>query len=193
MYQIMENIEPTNHIDCSNGIVRICDNLTVTTEDIECPICFDTIYNDEAKLLLDCCRKITHLKCIMTWYSTHPKNKLCFMCNQTNNFCKDLVYSVSEEYQTNINHNSDAIVIPVGNVNASSIIVPSRRDWQINIRGSPNRGNRTRNIRHPEATAIYNQPNYVDNFDTNTCSACIICIIFIIFGTLISVTIAHNF
>ena len=66
---------------------------------IECPICFENINADDALLILDCCHKKVHIECILEWYSKYPNNKTCFMCNQTNNFCKDLVYE-GENYET---------------------------------------------------------------------------------------------
>ena len=67
-------------------------NINMNTR-TECPICFDTIVLDDPILILDCCSKIVHLSCILEWYSNRPNNKLCFMCNQSNNFCKDLIYN----------------------------------------------------------------------------------------------------
>ena len=57
--------------------------------DIECPICFEDLTNDD--FLIDCCKKYIHTDCITKWYITHPNNKRCFICNQENNFCKNFI------------------------------------------------------------------------------------------------------
>ena len=65
---------------------NINSNLISVTEDNECPICFEHMVIDDPILILECCNKKTHIKCIMEWYSKHRNNK-CFICNQTNKFC----------------------------------------------------------------------------------------------------------
>ena len=67
----------------------------------ECPICLEDITVKDPILILDCCSKTVHLSCILEWYSNHPNNKLCFMCNQSNNFCKDLIYEYISETNSN--------------------------------------------------------------------------------------------
>ena len=56
---------------------------------LECPICLTEINQNSPILIIDCCHKKIHLACITEWYSKYPDNKTCFMCNQSNSFCKD--------------------------------------------------------------------------------------------------------
>ena len=58
----------------------------------ECPICFENIEENDPHLILDCCSKTIHIKCMVDWYTKHPNNKSCFICNQSNSFCKDFIY-----------------------------------------------------------------------------------------------------
>jgi hypothetical protein len=86
---------------------------------IECVICLENIVDDDPMLILECCRKKVHLKCVIDWYTKYPNNKTCFICNQNNNFCKDFVYSNSNSI-SNSNSNS------ISNSNSNShIIVPN--------------------------------------------------------------------
>lgn len=85
---------------------------------IECVICLENILDDDPMLILDCCRKKVHLKCIIDWYSKYPNNKTCFICSQSNNFCKDLVYSDISNSNTDI---PTTIRINTQNIESSSI------------------------------------------------------------------------
>ena len=76
-------------------------SMTALNDVIECPICLENISQAAPLLILDCCSKTVHLECIIDWYSKHPKNKNCFMCNQPNTFCRDLVYTEDDEQHTN--------------------------------------------------------------------------------------------
>ncbi len=78
---------------------------------IECPICFENINSTDALLILDCCQKKVHLQCIVSWYTKYPDNKFCFMCNQTNNFCKDLVCNSDRSETISENTNTDNSII----------------------------------------------------------------------------------
>lgn len=94
---MMEDIDTTvgTQTDCSNISNSEIDNndtsITISETD-ECPICFEAVISTDAIIIIDCCKQKIHLQCIIKWYETHPENKTCFMCNQTNNFCKDIVY-----------------------------------------------------------------------------------------------------
>ena len=83
---------------------------------MECPICFDNINLGDALLILDCCGKKVHIKCIVDWYTKYPNNRTCFICNQTNNFCKDLVY---DSRSSEINNENSSVNNSVDN---SSVI-----------------------------------------------------------------------
>ena len=134
----MTDIETTisTQTDCSNISCTdiVINKKIILDETIECPICFENINSDDPILILDCCRKKIHLPCILKWYATHPNNKVCFMCNQGNNFCKDLVYyeEVSDEETT---EHVYPINITINNLSPNrnrtrrqDIIIPTRRD-----------------------------------------------------------------
>ena len=53
----------------------------------ECPICFNSIEDNDAYLLLSCCNKRVHITCLDRWYNNGNKNKLCFLCTKN---CKDI-------------------------------------------------------------------------------------------------------
>ena len=68
----------------------------------ECPICLETMENNQGVLIPECCNTKVHLHCLTNWYTANPNNKFCFMCNQSNSFCKDFVYSFDiQEYNNN--------------------------------------------------------------------------------------------
>lgn len=84
----------------------------------ECPICFDNINDSDPILILDCCLKKVHLSCIMEWYSNRPENKTCFMCNQSNLFCRDLI--IDEEItdtSSETTHVDNSTIIQLDNTN----------------------------------------------------------------------------
>ena len=57
----------------------------------ECPICFFSMNEEDGILDMECCNKKIHIKCIVEWYSHHMNQKNCFICNQNNKFCQDLI------------------------------------------------------------------------------------------------------
>jgi len=63
---------------------------------IECPICLNDINNNEGIIILECCNNPVHLKCIIKWYEKNNRNKVCFICQQVNNFSKDINLNQSE-------------------------------------------------------------------------------------------------
>jgi hypothetical protein len=75
--------------------------------DIECPICFYNIEENDGILIMDCCKYKVHLTCLVDWYTKHPENNVCFMCNQINQFCIDLV--LMNQIETNISDESNIL------------------------------------------------------------------------------------
>jgi len=59
-------------------------------DDIECPICLNDINNNEGIIIPECCNNPVHLKCIMDWYEKNSTNNICFICQQVNQFSKDI-------------------------------------------------------------------------------------------------------
>ena len=57
----------------------------------ECPICLIEINPGDAILQPDCCNNATHLQCIINWYSINPSKNVCFICQQENEFSKNIV------------------------------------------------------------------------------------------------------
>jgi hypothetical protein len=57
---------------------------------IECPICLNDINNNEGIIISECCNNQVHLKCIMDWYKKNDKTNVCFICQQVNQFSKDI-------------------------------------------------------------------------------------------------------
>jgi hypothetical protein len=113
-----------NEINLDNNIDNIIDNIVDNSKVklsqlIECPICLENINDYHPLLILDCCSKQVHLPCILGWYSKRPTNKLCFMCNQSNNFCKDLVYdSIGSEptNESSYTNNSTSILVEIPDI-----------------------------------------------------------------------------
>ena len=111
MYHIMTNeelIETTiinnsvNSVNNNTYIIEIpIDNNDKNNEIEECLVCFNNINTTDGILILDCCNKKLHLTCIIDWYTNHPEKKTCFICNQSNNFCKDLVDNQSPASNSN--------------------------------------------------------------------------------------------
>lgn len=62
------------------------------TELIECPICLNEIENDEGILIPECCKNPVHLQCLMNWYENNTNTNVCFICQQENEFSKDIHY-----------------------------------------------------------------------------------------------------
>ena len=83
------------------------DNITVIaiTESLECPICLSNIVENDPYYIMTCCNNKFHLQCLLNWYSRHSKQTTCFMCNQTNNFCNNLIY-IDDEILISESNNS---------------------------------------------------------------------------------------
>ena len=99
MYHIMIDEPPDESIVTYNMcIIELTNDTNITKihdEKIECPICFENIEDIEGILIMDCCKKIIHLTCLVHWYTACPRNLVCIMCNQNNIFCDNLVYNES--------------------------------------------------------------------------------------------------
>jgi hypothetical protein len=65
--------------------------------DKECPICLDEINIEEGFIIPDCCNNPVHLKCIIDWYEKNNNSNVCFICQQVNNFSKDIHLNVLEK------------------------------------------------------------------------------------------------
>lgn len=91
---------------------------------LECYICLDTISNDinSNTYILECCKNQVHLDCLQKWYSNNKSNPNCFICNQYNQFCNDLIEPVIDNSYTLININN------VNTLQISNIIHPRRQD-----------------------------------------------------------------
>ena len=99
--QIIDNITDVRSTAKINIIEKnypISKDASSSNDNIECPICLENIIFTDPVLILDCCSKTVHLTCIIGWYSKHQTNKTCIMCNQSNNFCQDLVYNENQSY-----------------------------------------------------------------------------------------------
>ena len=139
MYHIMRD-EITNEV--LDNVIQIETNTDITiftpnytnkasssVNDIECLICLEIIISTEPLLILDCCSKTVHLACIIDWYSKHPTNKTCFICNQSNTFCRDLVYTEDEE----TDNNYPELVNPDRIIEVSNTDLVTMRDNELNI------------------------------------------------------------
>ena len=69
--------------------------------DNECPICLEEIEIDSGLIIMECCNKKLHLTCLINWYISNPTKQNCFICNQSNKFCNDLVrFGINQENNT---------------------------------------------------------------------------------------------
>ena len=91
---------------------------------LECYICLDPISNDinSNTYILECCKNQVHLDCLQKWYSNNKSNPNCFICNQYNQFCNDLIEPVIDNSYTLININN------TNTIQISNIIHPRRQD-----------------------------------------------------------------
>lgn len=98
MYHIMINELPDESIIICNPIDNICiielntiNETEIPVDKLECPICFEIIEDNDGILIMECCNKKIHLKCLINWYTNHSNNLICIMCNQNNSFCNNLI------------------------------------------------------------------------------------------------------
>ena len=56
---------------------------------IECPICLDEIDIELSNFIqLECCKKISHIKCLEIWIKHSKTPGFCYYCQQNNNYFK---------------------------------------------------------------------------------------------------------
>lgn len=84
---------------------------------LECYICLDTISNDinSNTYILECCKNSVHLDCLQKWYNSNHSNPNCFICNQHNQFCADLVRPITD---------NSYILVPIDTINI--VQIPNR-------------------------------------------------------------------
>ena len=124
MYHIMTNELQYESIIICNPINNICivelntiNETEIPVDKLECPICFEIIEDNDGILIMECCNKKIHLKCLVNWYSNHPNNLVCIMCNQNNIFCNNLMYNetiiqISESNNSPVRLNNTQIDMP---------------------------------------------------------------------------------
>jgi hypothetical protein len=78
----------------------------------ECPICFFLMDEEDGIIHMECCNHKIHIKCVVEWYTHNKDQKKCFICNQVNKFCVDLVNISPIEYLLDSDQNSSDEVIP---------------------------------------------------------------------------------
>ena len=131
----------------------------------ECPICLDIITPESGYIILECCNQKMHIQCLVNWYISNPSKKNCFICNQSNKFCKDLDHF--EITQNNFNHH----IIPINNISQNN-----------NIQNNHNNDNNENNN-----IIIHNNPipyrNRINIYSQNLCILTKISI-FCIIGTI---------
>lgn len=104
----MENNNTENN-NTENNIINICEDIdkNCILDIKECPICLENININSSLIILNCCKKKVHIKCCIEWYTQHPNNKNCFMCNQNNNLSKELIKKDNNDTHTIIEINSN--------------------------------------------------------------------------------------
>lgn len=62
-------------------------------ENNECYICLEYISGDSNSdiYILECCKNNVHLSCLKKWYTYNKSTATCFICNQSEPLCRDLV------------------------------------------------------------------------------------------------------
>lgn len=86
MYHIM--IEEDEHT-ATNNTTDI--NIIDIRPDPECLICLDKASLEGDVYIMECCKNPLHIKCLVLWYLSHANTSRCFICNQQNSFCKDIL------------------------------------------------------------------------------------------------------
>jgi len=81
---------------------------------LECYICLDPISNNinANTYNLECCKNSVHLDCLQKWYNRNRSNPNCFICNQYNKFCSDLVTPIAD---------NSYVLVPLDNINIIQI------------------------------------------------------------------------
>ena len=89
----MDNIK-RHLIYLKNIIINIFTKQDYTMDIVgECPICFDYIEDNDGILIMDCCEKKIHIRCLVEWYTNNPNKMVCIMCNQNNSFSNTFIYN----------------------------------------------------------------------------------------------------
>lgn len=90
---------------------------------LECYICLDPISNNinANTYILECCNNLVHLNCLQQWYNTNKTNPNCFICNQYNSFCNDLITPITD---------TSYIIVPINNVETIELPVTRQQNTQ---------------------------------------------------------------
>jgi hypothetical protein len=85
-------------------------------DNFECCICFEsTLPDNNANIyILTCCKNIVHIDCLHQWY-TNKTNANCFICNQYESFCSDLITP---------NTYTNCTIIPNNNIENLQFLIP---------------------------------------------------------------------
>lgn len=82
---------------------------------LECYICLDPISDNinANTYVLECCKNPVHLHCLQQWYNTNKNSANCFICNQYNSFCNDLIMPITDTSYIILPVNNESLEIPV--------------------------------------------------------------------------------
>ena len=133
------SINITNENTYNDTCIIDIDNISSydTYFETDCPICFDSLDNDET-IVMDCCRKKIHLGCIKEWYLTNREcasNSLCLMCRVDSELMNDIYSSLYEDEYNIVKHRQNNEGITLRNVNNSTYNTqPEIRIENINAR-----------------------------------------------------------
>jgi hypothetical protein len=86
---------------------------------LECCICFDPILPDISAntYILKCCKNTVHLECLQKWY-TNKTNVNCFICNQYESFCSDLITPITY---------TNCTIIPNNHIENLQFLIPRQQ------------------------------------------------------------------
>ena len=90
-----------NNDKASSDIIEHKIDILETNNLLECPICFETI-TQENYIIMDCCLQKIHYKCLYDW-ALFKKNNLCILCRGKNNIINQLHINNQER-----NYDSDS-------------------------------------------------------------------------------------
>ena len=75
---------------------------------LECPICFETMTQDNY-IIMDCCKQKIHYKCLYDW-ALFKKNNLCILCRGKNNIINQLhINNLERNYDSDSGSSSDSM------------------------------------------------------------------------------------
>ena len=133
------SITITNENTSNDTYIIDIDNISSydTYFESDCPICFDSLDNNEI-IVMDCCRKKIHLECIKEWYLSDREcepNSLCLMCRVDSELMNDIYSSLCEDEYNIVNCGQNNEGITLRNVNNSTYNTqPEIRIENINAR-----------------------------------------------------------